>query len=722
MKELMVWFQWVIESSILVIPVILFILLLRNGIKRVSGLLTYVLWLVVWIRLICPVGIPSEIRLSTLPDPVLKTLESWFDRNDAPQELMTAQDMEQGKVYNGGEQKDWKKDSNIPENAGISQKNAEENSVLATIGTVDKKNAEAGNSSESNFFARNFTDSRNMFCLIWFTGMVLAFLYEGVLAFLFHRKKLCYAVKQGKGVYCCGGISSAFVSGIFHGKIYLPFGMEERERGYILEHEREHIRRKDYFVKKLCFAVCLVYWFHPLVWLAWHFLCYDMEIACDEAVLRKLEPVQRKEYSYVLLSNAVGGKRQIPFYQPQFGKNMVKNRIWHSIQYKEEKLEIVLVGVFIVVLAAVLCMTVRKDVEVVPMKKGGSYTKETGALYQKKVEDASDEEALNKLLFAVISKDFLESYDETIEPFTCTVQADVLQIHLNMWISLPDSFRRLSGDYSAIFLALIPQIRMVQWQYEEVQEGGFTKTVNLQYDWSMMQKEDFIDALICQVAKSAEAKDFGASASSLQQLIDSFTFYEKGKTPVEKEALAVFDEEQMKRELRDLPGTHKRSYEEATKCEELYVEQFGYYHEEEGEELKLIKKEYRTKLWDEFLEKTERGEAASLVLAGHNVLEDAKVDEDGSVCFTYLCFDGVKYYALYDYVGKDRKDSFNMVSGKYLLYSEDTINDISMGNYYITDDASLSYRDGMYAPLYGGMTEYISFARPELYVVRSIYL
>lgn len=109
MKELMVWFQWVIESSILVIPVILFILLLRNGIKRVSGLLTYVLWLVVWIRLICPVGIPSEIRLSTLPDPVLKTLESWFDRNDAPQELMTAQDMEQGKVYNGGEQKGLEK-------------------------------------------------------------------------------------------------------------------------------------------------------------------------------------------------------------------------------------------------------------------------------------------------------------------------------------------------------------------------------------------------------------------------------------------------------------------------------------------------------------------------------------------------------------------------------------------------------------------------------------
>jgi len=722
MNELMVWFQWVAESSILVIPVILFILLLRNGVKRISGLLTYVLWLVVWLRLICPVGIPSEIRLSTLSDPVLKILESWFDKEDVYGKAMASQDVKQGQVYRNGQQENLEKDSSIPGNNGFSEKKTEGNSVYTVKEDVVKKKAEYGNTYEAGLFVRNFTDSRNILCIIWFTGMVLAFLYEGIPAFLLYRKKLCYAVKQEKGVYCCSGIPSAFVTGIFQGKIYLPYGMEEREREYILKHEREHIRRRDYLVKKLCFAICLVYWFHPLVWLAWHFLCYDMEIACDEAVLRKLKPVQRKEYSYVLLSNAVEGERQIPFYQPQFGKNMVKKRIWHSIQYKEEKLEIVLVGVFVVVLAAVLCMTVRKDAKVVPMKKGGNYTKETGALYQKKVGDATDEEALKKLLLAVISKDFLESFDETIEPFSCAVQADVLQINLNMWICLPDSFRRLSGDYSAIFLALIPQIRTVQWQYEEVQEGGFTKTVNLHYDWSMMQKEDFIDASICQAAKSAQAGDFGASASSLQQLIDSFTYYEKGKTPVEKKALAVFDEEQMKKELRDLPGTYKRSYQEVIKCEGICVEQLGYYSEEEGEEKKLVRKEYRMELWDEFLEKTRRGEAASVIIAGHNGLEDAKIDENGSVCFKYLCFDGVKYHALYDYVGKDRKDSFSMVSGKYLLYSEDTINNISMGNYYITDDASLSFRDGMYAPLYGGMTEYISFATPELSVVRHIYL
>ena len=722
MNELMVWFQWVAESSILVIPVILFILLLRNGIKRISGPLTYVLWLVVWLRLICPVGIPSEIRLSALSDPVLMTLESWFDKGDAYRKMMAAQDMKQEQAYNSEPQKAWEKDSNIIGNDGSFEEKTEEKSVYAAKGDVDSKSAEYGNTYESGAFGRNSADSREVLCKIWFAGMVLAFLYEGILAFLLHRKKLCYAVRQEKGVYCCSGISSAFVTGIFQGKIYLPFGMEERERKYILEHEREHIRRRDYLVKKLCFAVCLVYWFHPLVWLAWHFLCYDMEIACDEAVLRKLKPVQRKEYSYVLLSNAAGGERQVPFYQPQFGRNMVKNRIWRSIHYKEEKLEIALVGVFVVALAAVLCMTIRKDAEVVPMKKGGNYTKETRMLYQKKVRDATDEEALHKLLSAVISKDFLESLDETVVPFSCTVQDSVLQIHLNMWICLPDSFRRLSGDYSAIFLALIPQVKMVQWQYEEVQEGGVTKTVNLHYDWSMMQKEDFIDASICQVAKSAQAGDFGASASSLQQLINSFTYYEKGKTPVEKKALAVFDEEQMKKELRDLPGTYKRSYQEVIKCEGICVEQLGYYSEKEGEEKKLFKKEYRTELWDEFLEKTKRGEAASVILADYNSLEDAKIDENGSVCFTYLCFDGVKYYALYDYVGKDRKDDLSMVSGKYLLYSEDTINNISMGNYYITDDASLSYRDAMYAPLYGGMTKYISFAAPELSVVRHTYL
>ncbi len=82
----------------------------------------------------------------------------------------------------------------------------------------------------------------------------------------------------------------------------------------------------------------------------------------------------------------------------------------------------------------------------------------------------------------------------------------------------------------------------------------------------------------------------------------------------------------------------------------------------------------------------------------------------------------MRYYALYDFVKKDREDSFEMVSGKYLLQSEDTINDISLRNYYITDDASLSYRDSMYAVYYGGMTEFASFIRPELHVVKTEYL
>ena len=136
----------------------------------------------------------------------------------------------------------------------------------------------------------------------------------------------------------------------------------------------------------------------------------------------------------------------------------------------------------------------------------------------------------------------------------------------------------------------------------------------------------------------------------------------------------------------------------------------------------MIRKEYRKKLWDEFCEKAEKGEAASVIIAGYNSLEDAKIEENGSVSYTYLCFDGVRYYALYDFVGKDRKDSFEMVSGKYLLYSESNINDIPMGDYYITDDASLSTRDSMYAAFYGGMTEYVSMAVPELYVVKTVFL
>lgn len=719
MEGLAVWFQWVLKSSILVIPVILFVLLLRNGMKRISGFLTYVLWLVVWLRLICPVGIPSELRLSTVPDAAIQTIEGWFDKAERAQEALVAQDKESVRLaYQNGQWKSGKEGSNVSGNEGFSGNRAGGDTEF-TEGTSARGNTVNVVGTDSSSW--NYSKGMKMLCAVWFIGMALAFLHEFVRAFYFHRK-LRFAVKQEKGVYCCSGISSAFVTGIFRGRVYLPFGTKEREKAIILEHEKAHIRHRDYLVKKLCFAVCLIYWFHPLVWLAYYFLCYDMEIACDEAVLRKMNPRQRKQYSYALLSSAVKEEYRIPFYQPQFGKNMVKGRIWHSIHYKEEKLEFVLVGVFVVALAAILCMTVRPDKEIVPMQKGGNYTKEVEKLYKNKVKDSTDQKAVKKLLSAVISKDFLDSYDETVTPFTCEVQADVLQIDLAMWISRPDSFRKLSGDYSAIFLALIPDVKRVQWRYEEIQYGGTTETVHLHYDWPMMQKEDFVDASVCGVTKSAEAGDFGASASSLQQLINSFTYYEKGKIQVEAEALAVFDEEQMKKELRDLPRAYKRSYKESIKCKEIYVSQLGYYSTDAEKGADLIRKEYRKKLWDEFCEKAEKGEAASVIIAGYNSLEDAKIEENGSVSYTYLCFDGVRYYALYDFVGKDRKDSFEMVSGKYLLYSESNINDTPMGDYYITDDASLSSRDRMYAAFYGGMTEYVSMAVPELYVVKTVFL
>lgn len=713
MEGLMVWFQWVLESSLLVIPVILLIFVLRSGIKRISGLLTYILWFVVWFRLVCPIGIPSEIHLPVVSDAAMQTIGSWFS-TEARQENFV---MEDGGKENISDRRAYKgyrveKINDLGGEVGSGQKNMD-------VATGD--GAENAGFAETGILEWDGSVFIKVFCMVWFIGMVLALLSEFAFAFCLH-KKLRYAIKQEEGVYCCNGIPSAFITGIYRGRIYLPFGLNERDRGYILEHEKIHIRRRDYLVKKVCFAICLVYWFHPLVWLAYIVFCYDMEIACDNAVLRNMGREQRKQYSYVLLSNAVRERRQIPFYQPQFGKNMIKGRIFHSIHYKEEKLELVLVGIVVAILAAILCMMVRPDTEVVPMQKGGNYTKEAEQLYKKRIQDVTDKKAVKELLAAVISKDFTESIDESIEPFTCEIQGDALFIDFAMWIVRPDSFRRLTGDYSAIFLALIPDIRTVQWRYEEMQHGGITKTVTLYYDWAMMQKEDFIDASVCQVANSTKARDFGISASSLQMLINSFTYYEKGKTPKETKVLEKFEEDEMKKKLQDLPRSHKRSYNESIKCEELYVGALGYYSKEAEKGAEFFQKEYRRELWDSFLEKVKRGEAASVIIAEYNLLEDAKIEENGSVCYTYICYDGVRYYALYDFVKKDREDSFEMVSGKYLLQSEDTINDISLRNYYITDDASLSYRDSMYAVYYGGMTEFASFARPELHVVKTEYL
>lgn len=143
--------------------------------------------------------------------------------------------------------------------------------------------------------------------IVWLTGTVAMVIY-GVVSLLRLRRRLVGAVPLEKSVYLADHISTPFVLGLFRPKIYLPSALPEGERGYILLHERHHIRRLDHAVKLLAFLALCVHWFNPLVWLMFVLLGRDMEMSCDEAVMKKLGEAVRADYSASLLRLATGRK------------------------------------------------------------------------------------------------------------------------------------------------------------------------------------------------------------------------------------------------------------------------------------------------------------------------------------------------------------------------------------------------------------------------------
>ena len=165
------------------------------------------------------------------------------------------------------------------------------------------------------------------------------------------KVRLRFAVKIKNGVYEADGIHSAFVLGVIKPKIYLPVGLTREEQSWILLHENCHKWRKDYLIKMIASVLTMIYWFNPLIWVAWNSFCRDMEMSCDEMALEGASQEMRKAYSRTLLS--VASDRKVSWHlTPAFGENSVKSRIKHVLSFK--KPAVWAGGVFAVVLGVML--------------------------------------------------------------------------------------------------------------------------------------------------------------------------------------------------------------------------------------------------------------------------------------------------------------------------------------------------------------------------------
>lgn len=190
---------------------------------------------------------------------------------------------------------------------------------------------------------------------IWIIGFAVMVLY-GIISYLRVKKSVKTAVLFENNVWQSESVVSPFILGIIRPKIYIPFNLDDETRNHVISHENAHLKRHDHFIKPFGFLVLSVYWFNPLVWIAYILLCRDIEAACDEKVVAQMDSETRKEYAHALLDCAVN-RRRIAACPLAFGEVSVKNRIKNVMNYKKPAFWVIILAVVACIVAAVCFLT-----------------------------------------------------------------------------------------------------------------------------------------------------------------------------------------------------------------------------------------------------------------------------------------------------------------------------------------------------------------------------
>ena len=190
---------------------------------------------------------------------------------------------------------------------------------------------------------------------VWLIGLGAMLLYA-LVSYLRLRRRVSVSLCVRENIYLCDAISSPFILGVVKPRIYLPSGLDEVQRQNVLSHERAHLARRDHWWKPLGFALLAVYWFNPVLWLAYALLCRDIELACDERVIRTMDESAVKTYSTVLLACSMPRKAVITC-PLAFGEIGVKERVRNALHYKKPAFWIVVASAVVCIVVAVCFLT-----------------------------------------------------------------------------------------------------------------------------------------------------------------------------------------------------------------------------------------------------------------------------------------------------------------------------------------------------------------------------
>ncbi len=191
--------------------------------------------------------------------------------------------------------------------------------------------------------------------IVWACGCIGLFGYA-VINYILLRKRVGEFISNGEGIRRSGNVGSPFILGIIKPKIYLPLGLSDETEAQVIAHEKAHLKRRDHLIKPFGYLLLCIYWFNPLIWIAYILLCRDIEMACDEKVVKNMNAEARKLYATALLECGVQHSR-IAACPLAFGEIGVKQRVKNALNYKKPLFWIIIASVIVCVAVAVFFLT-----------------------------------------------------------------------------------------------------------------------------------------------------------------------------------------------------------------------------------------------------------------------------------------------------------------------------------------------------------------------------
>ena len=321
---------------------------------------------------------------------------------------------------------------------------------------------------------------------VWAAGIAVLFLYTMV-STLRLRYRVREAVRLRGNIYQSEQIDSPFVLGTIRPRIYLPYRMDSCEQQHVIAHEQAHLRRGDQLWKPLGFLLLTIHWFNPMMWVSYVLLCRDIELACDENVIRKLDCGQRADYMQALVSCSVN-RRRIAACPLAFGEVGVKERVKSVMLYKKPTFWIILLVIIACIVLAVCFLTdpvdskpaepaepIVSDTEPAPdpadaapeepVQSAAPSEPELPAEADAQEDTVPAEEAIDPQLDAAISRAVLEHYADMVQDG---------QIHAESHVLLAED--RSDAETVTVYLLVLQETYSVDGGTLTMENGSYIPT------------------------------------------------------------------------------------------------------------------------------------------------------------------------------------------------------------------------------------------------------